>query len=407
MKLVERHILTKSNPQWKTIDHLCFLSKNLFNYSLYRIKQVFEETGKYYDYNKLDHELKTQNHSAYRNLPNHTSQQILLVQHRNCKSFFALLKKWKKDKKSLTGCPELPYYKHKTKGRNLIVFTTNQAVIKDGYIHFPKKVNLQPIKTKVDNLQQVRIIPQSTCYVVEVVYNKEITKHENLNENNYLSIDLGVNNLAGVTTNQPGLKPFLINGKIIKSINQYYNKKKAELQSSLEKNHKLYKSKRLDRLTHKRNNKINDYLHKTSHFIIEYCIEINIKNIVIGKNKNWKVECNMGKVNNQNFVSIPFEKLINQIAYKAELNSINVIIHEESYTSKCSSLDKEPVCKHDKYIGKRIKRGLFKYSNGLINADINSSLNILRKVIGDGFLNPLKSLSNRGFVLNPVLTTSV
>jgi putative transposase len=400
MQLVERHIIKKSNSEWKKIDDLCFLSKNLYNYSLYQIRQHFEKTGNFLYYNPLEKELRTNNQFDYRNLPAHTSQQILLVIDRNFRGYFQLLKKWKKNKRSLTGCPKPPKYKDKVKGRNLIIFTNQQVRIqkKTGCINFPKKTGLKPLNTKVTNLQQVRIIPQTGCYIIEVIYKKEIVNHENLKIENYLSIDLGVNNLASITTNQSGLNPILINGKIIKSINQYYNKTLAKLKSNLKKNHNKNSSNRTQRLNLKRNNKIIDYLHKSSKFIIDYCIEKNIQNIVIGKNKEWKQNCNIGKVNNQKFVSIPFQKLINQIQYKAELNSMNVILHEESYTSKCSALDLEPIKFHEKYIGKRVKRGLFKYSNGLVNADVNGSLNILRKVIKDDFIN----LLDRGFVHNPI-----
>jgi len=404
MQLVERHIIKKSNFEWKKIDNLCFLSKNLYNYSLYKIKQEFQKTGKFLYYNPLEKELRTNNQFDYRELPAHTSQQILLVIDRNFRGYFQLLRKWKKNRKSLTGCPKPPQYKDKVKGRNVVIFESNQMrVQKDGTVNFPKKTGLKPLKTKVTNIRQVRIVPQTGCYIIEVIYEKEIKTHENLNIDNFLAIDLGVNNLASITTNQPGLNPILINGKIIKSINQYYNKALAKLKSNLKKNHNKNSSNRTQRLNLKRNNKITDYLHKTSHFIIDYCIEHDIQNIVIGKNKEWKQNCNIGKVNNQKFISIPFEKLISQLSYKAELNSIKVILHEESYTSKCSALDLEPIKKHEKYIGKRVKRGLFKYSNGLINADINGSLNILRKVIKDDFIN----LLDRGFVFNPILVNPV
>jgi putative transposase len=399
MQLVERHVIKKSNSEWKNIDDLCFLSKNLYNYSLYKIKEEYSKTGHHFFYNEIEKVFRTTNQIDYRALPAPTSQQILLTIDRSFRGFFKSLRSWKKDRTKFNGCPKPPKYKDKVKGRNLIIFTSQQMRIqKDGTVNFPKKTGLKPLKTKVNNLKQVRIVPQTGCYIIEVIYEKEITNHENLKLENFLSIDLGVNNLASITTNQSGLNPILINGKIIKSYNQYYNKQKSKIQSDLKKNHNKYTSKRINRLTLKRNNKITDYLHKTSHFIIDYCIENNIQNIVIGKNKNWKQNCNIGKVNNQKFVSIPFEKLINQITYKAELNSINVILHEESYTSKCSALDLEPIKKHEKYIGKRVKRGLFKYSNGLVNADINGSLNILRKVIGNDFI----SLLDRGFVHNPI-----
>lgn len=400
MRLVERHTISKSHSEWKTIDRLCFLSKNLYNFSVYKIRKYFEETGKFLYYNPLEKELRTTKNENYVSLPNNSSQQILLVIDRNFRSFFQALRRWKRNKTNFTGCPRPPKFKHKTKGRNLVIFTANQAVIKSGYIHFPKKSNLKPLKTKVSNLKQVRIIPQTSCYIIEIIYEKEKITHENLNESLFLGIDLGINNIVSMTSNQPGLKPILINGQIVKSYNQYFNKIKANIQSNLEKNHNKKRSKKLDLLQLKRNNKVNYYLHHISKFIVEYCIENNLGNIVIGKNDRWKQNVNIGKVNNQKFVCIPYDKLIQQIQYKSELNGINVVLINESYTSKCSSLDLEEVKKHNEYVGKRTFRGLFKYSKGLINADINAALNILRKVIGDGFLKEI--LLNRGFVHNPI-----
>lgn len=400
MYLTERHIIKKSNPEWKKIDHLCFFSKNLYNAALYRIKKELETNGKIFRYNKLDKEFKNTNQIDYRNLPIPTSQQILIILDRNFKSFFNSLRSFKKDKTKFKGCPKPPKYKDKIKGRNLLIFTYQQMrVQKDGNINFPKKTCLKPLKSKVINLQEVRIIPQTNCYVIEVIYQKDPVKNENLNNNNYLAIDLGVNNLVSATTNQPGLRPLLISGKVIKSINQYYNKRKSKLQSQLEKNHKRKTSKRTQRLTFKRNNKVTDYFHNISRYLINYCIENRIGNIVIGYNKNWKNNVNLGKINNQTFTQIPFFKLIQQLKYKAELVGINVIIQEESYTSKCSSIDLESIRKHNNYVGKRIKRGLFKTSENIeLNSDVNGSLNILRKVIGDDFIN----LLNIGCVLQPL-----
>ena len=395
MRLVEKHIVKQNNTEWKTIDHLCFLSKNLYNYSVYLIRKQFETDGKFLNYNTLEKELRTTKNENYVNLPNNSSQQILMVIEKNYISFFRALRVWKRNKTKFKGCPKPPNFKHKTKGRNLVIFSYSQVHIdEDGFIKFPKKTGLKPLKTKIggsNKLKQVRIIPQSSCYVIEVIYEKEITKNENLNKDLFLSIDLGVNNIASLTSNQPGFKPFLINGRIVKSINQYYNKKKVQIQSSLKKNHNKNWSKRLGKLQLKRNCKIDYYLHHVSKLIINTCISNNLANIVVGKNNGWKQEIELGKRNNQNFVQIPFEKLIQQIQYKSELVGINVITNEENYTSKCSAMDLEPIQNHSEYIGKRIKRGLFKYSNGLINSDINGSLNILRKVIGDDFI---KNLSN-------------
>ena len=395
MQLVEKHIIKRSNKNWKQIDNMCYTSKSLYNCALYKINNHYKETSKLLRYNKID-KIMRKEVDQYCQLPNNTSQQILMILDRNFKSFFSALRSWKKDKSKFLACPRPPRYKDKN-GRNLLIFTTQQVKIKDNFIHFPKKCDLEPIRTKVNNLQQIRIVPQTGCYVVEVIYKKETVNHD-LNENAYIALDLGVNNIIAITSNQPGLKPILINGRILKSINQFFNKKKASMQSQLEKNHKKKTSKKLQSLCLKRSNKIDYILHHISKFVVQYCIENDIKNIIIGHNDFWKQETNMGRTNNQNFICIPYNKFIHQIKYKAELNSIDVAEITENYTSKCSALDKEQICKHDEYIGKRTNRGLFKWSNGLLNADVNGSLNILRKVIGNDFIN----LVNRGCVDQPV-----
>jgi IS605 OrfB family transposase len=403
MQLVEKHIIKKNDKNWKQVDYLSFISKNLYNQAIYYIKQNYKETGKflrYYDIEKYFRLNDLKENENYKLLPNNTSQQILMLLDKNLKSFFALLKLWKKDKKSLNGCPKFPKYKDKLKGRNILIFTKNQFNIKDGCLNFPKKTKLNNIKTKVNlkDAQQVRIVPQSSCYTIEIIYNFEEVNYE-LNKDNYLSIDLGVNNLCAIATNQPGLKPLLINGKPLKSINQYANKLIAKEQNQLKKNHNKYSSKNLEKIRLKRQNKISFYLHNVSKYIIQYCVNNDIKNIVIGHNKEWKQECNIGKRNNQNFVQIPFNTLIQQVQYKAKMVGINVIITEESYTSKVDHLAFEEMKHQENYLGKRIKRGLFSSSKKLLlNADINAAIGILRKVIGNDFINQL----NRGCVTQPL-----
>lgn len=403
MKLVEQHIFNINSKRFESLDDICFLSKNLYNYSLYRIRKHFEETGKTLRYNELEKELKEQNQIDYRSLPNNSSQQILMLLDRNMISYFQTLREWKRNPKKFKGCPKIPRFKHKTKGRNIVVFTYTQFRFKDGYIYFPKKSNLQPIKTKLTNgekLKQVRIIPKFDNYVVEIVYEKDFQRKENYNDN-YLGIDLGLNNLASCIKSDLS-KPFIINGKPLKSINQYYNKKLSKLKSQLRKNHDKESSKRIRKLTLKRNNKIKDYLHKSTKHIINYCEQNNIDNIVLGKNKGWKQEIELGKKTNQKFVQIPFNMFESFLSYKCEKSDIKFISREESYTSKCSALDLEEIKKHEEYKGKRKSRGLFySKSNIKINADINGAYNILRKEIGDDFIKN-KILPNRGLVVSPI-----
>ena len=400
MKLVERHIISKSDKRWKSLDNICFLSKNLYNSAIYKIKKNYEETGKFIRYNDLEREFKINNQPDYRGMVIGSSQQTLMLVDKSLTSYFKLLSKYKKNKKSLNGCPKFPKYKDKIKGRFIVVFTIGQAKLKNGYIYFPKRSGIEPIKTNVQSLKQVRIIPQSSCYIIEVVYEKQ--EKEKINNDHYLSIDLGVNNLMTCYDTKNN-KSFIINGRPLKSINQYYNKKKSKLQERLMKNHKKYNSNRINKLTLKRNNKISDCLHKSSRFIVDYCVRENIGNVIVGYNKEWKSDCNIGKKNNQNFIQIPHRITLNMLSYKSLLEGLNYIENEESYTSKCSALDLEPLNKQKKYMGKRVKRGLFVSSTGIkINADLNGALNILRKVAPDKEQEIVQSLRCIGQAIWPL-----
>jgi IS605 OrfB family transposase len=230
------------------------------------------------------------------------------------------------------------------------------------------------------------VIPKNDHFVVEFVYEVKEKELQEFN-GNVIGIDLGLNNLATIVSST-GYST-IINGKPLKSINQWYNKQKSYLQAKLPLiNGKQRTSKRINKLTFNRNNKIKNYTHHSSKYIVKKAIENNITKIVIGNNKDWKRGISISKKNNQNFVSIPYKKLIEQIEYKAKLNRIQVELVEESYTSKCSALDLEPIKKHEKYVGKRVKRGLFRTAKNIrINADANGSLNIIRKSISEFEIN--------------------
>lgn len=403
MKLVEQHIVLKSNSNWKRIDELCFFSKNLYNSALYEIKKNFQETGKFLRYKQLESILKNKTEfNDYRTLTPVTAQQTLLLLDKNLKSYFALLRKWKKNKNSLTGCPQFPKYKHKTRGRNPIILTASNSLRYDGdTIIFPNALKLNPIKTKIKNtesIKQLRIIPRSSHYVIEIIY--EVENSVPVQSENYAAIDLGINNLVTLVQNK-STNPIIVNGKPIKSMNKYWNKLKAKTQSQLEKNWGKRSSNRLNKLSLKRNNKIKDYLHKSSRFIVNYLVENRISTLVIGHNAGWKDETNLGKKMNQTFVQIPHTQLINMLRYKAELVGIKVIEVKEHYTSKVSAFEYEPIAKREKYLGQRTKRGLFLTSSGFkINADVNGAFNIGRKVIGDEFIP-----ADIGLVVNPIKVT--
>ncbi len=386
MILAEKHIIKKNDYRFDELQNICKLSKNLYNVALYKTRQHFFEHNKFLTAFSLDGILRKEQNIDYNALPQKVSQQTLKMVEQNFKSFFGLLKlkaKGKYDEKV-----RLPKYLDKD-GEYVTVYT-NQAIskktLKGGFIQF-SKTNIR-IKTAVENVQQVRIVPKGNHLVVEVLYT---VKEKELQENNnrYCSIDLGVGNLATICSNV--LKPIIVNGKPLKSVNQYYNKQLAKLKSELKNEKKT--SKRIKSLTAKRNNKVNDYLHKSSRLIVNYLVSNNISTLVIGKNKEWKQNANIGKRNNQNFIQIPHTRFIEMLTYKCKLEGITVIVKEESYTSKCSFMDNEPIKKHKVYLGKRVKRGLFQTKEKrLINADVNGSLNILRKVVGE-FQYPIEVCS--------------
>jgi len=228
----------------------------------------------------------------------------------------------------------------------------------------------------------VHIVPRQGYYVVEVVYEQAAIQAD-VDLALYVGIDIGIDNVATLTSNKVGFVPRIVNGRPLKSINQYYNKRKAELQSILK---DTRFTARMKRLTTKRPRRIDHYLHTASRRIIDLLVAEGIGTLVIGKNLNWKQEVNIGKRNNQQFVCIPHARFIDMLTYKARLVGIEVIVTEESYTSKCSFLDREPIGKHEVYCRKRVKRGLFRACSGQhINADVNGSYNIVRKVAPDAF----------------------
>lgn len=390
MRLVERHIV-KDNR----FEDVCLKSGLLYNYVLFNVRQgIF--SGDYINEYEFSTKLCKENQVDFRNLPSVVSQQVVAQVFSVTKSWMKSKKEYEKNPSKFLSRPKLPKYK-RGKKQNMVVFTASACRLKsDGYIHFVKNI-ISPIKTKIgDNkLCQVRIIPQATCYVVEVIYEKK-EQDLNLNKDNVLSIDLGLNNICTCISNV-GISPFIVNGKVIKSFNQWYNKKKARLMSLIG---DKGTSRRINKMTCYRNCWISDKIHKISRYIIDICRSNNIGTIVIGQNRGWKQEINLGKRINQKFVEIPFSDLINKISYKAKLIGINLITHEESYTSKIDHMAFEPLKKQDAYLGKRKRRGLFQSSIGkLINADINGAIGIGRKVFGDSYVS---RIIDSGLAFNPI-----
>lgn len=377
MYLTERHIIKPNNPLYKELDNVCFLSKNLYNKALYIVRQHYFSTKEYLGFYKMCKYLTDSKDVDYYALNTKVSKGTLLLLDRNFKSFFSLVKK--KKNKDYNKSIRIPRYLDK-QGRYVAAFekrAVSKKFLKKGLIKLANISTTLVTKVTIDNIVEVRVVPRTNHCIIEVVYKKE---EKPLLENNgrYAAIDLGLNNLATVSSNVE--KPFIINGRPLKSINQRWNKHKANLQSHLADK----SSKQLALITEKRNNRVKDYLHKSSRKIVNFLVSKNISTLVIGYNEEWKQNINIGSVNNQSFVTMPFLTLVHQLEYKCKLEGINVILTEESYTSKCSFLDNEPLEKKDNYKGKRISRGLFKTStNRLINADLNGALNILRKVFGE------------------------
>jgi putative transposase len=301
---------------------------------------------------------------------------------------------WREHPEKFLGRPSLPKYKDKQQGRNLLIYTIqaiSKPALRQGFIQ-PSGLSIR-ITTAHQNVDQVRIIPRHGFYVVEVVYEQEPVQ-ASVDPQLFAGIDIGVDNLATLTSNKKGFVPRIVNGRPVKSVNQFYNKRKADLDRKLMKmDARRRHSHRLERLTTKRTRRINHYLHTASRRIVNLLVEEGIGTLVIGKNANWKQEGEMGKRNNQQFVAIPHARFIEMLAYKAELVGIRVIITEESYTSKCSFLDNEPMKKQETYAGKRVKRGLFRASDGrLLNADVNGSANIIRKVAPNAFADGVEAV---------------
>ena len=401
MRLVYKFNIKQSDRLYE----LCKISKNLYNQALYIIKKELKENNKwlfYYDLNKiLQNTYNLDGQINYRLLKAQVSQQCLKTLDKNIQSYIKSIKDYSKNKSKYNGCPKFPKYK---KNLNQLIIPNQSCYIKrDGYLYLERKFKIkipqfEKYKDKLINFQQVRINPKTNkSFEIEIIYNIENEINKDLNYELYSSIDLGINNLATLVL--PNEKPILFNGKQIKAKNQYFNKEISKLKSKLTNNQKS--SKQIKNLYIKRNNQLTDIFHKLSRIIVNKLVNNKIGNLVVGYNKGWKDSINLGTRNNQTFVSISYEKLLNYLKYKCEMIGIKLIIIEESYTSKCDSLSLESIEQHEKYSGKRIKRGLFQSSIGkLINADVNGSLNILRKVVDDSEI--ISKIINSGWLFQPI-----
>ena len=430
MILTEAHVIRKKRSTgelFHRIDNYCYLAKNLHNAVNYRIKQCIRICRKLKEDQPLEkweqeflgelneaivlynagraekkqlHLLGRENGNIadayflswylkgspeYCEMPYATCSQICIQNVcRNWKSFYRSMKEWKKNPEKFHGMPRTPGYLDKTSGREPLVLT-KQNISEDehGTIRLPRFLEGIYLKTRKTNIHQIRILTEKDRILIDLLYEQQ--EEPPTCADGVMGIDLGINNLMTVCTDT-GLPPFIINGRPLKSINQYYNKKKALFQSGSMMQNGKHVTQRIRRLTGKRNRKVKDYMHKASRTVIRTALENGIGTIVIGKNSGWKQEVSMGNRTNQNFVGIPYYRLIEMIRYKAVLAGIRVVVTEESYTSGTSYLDEEQPIKKNYDKSRRIHRGLFRSSKGiLINADVNAAYQIMKKAgLGSG-----------------------
>jgi putative transposase len=393
VKLVEQHLIRKTDPCYASIDAAAFAAKNLYNQATYQIRQAFIHEGKYLPYAEIFHQIKHMD--CYQALPRKVSNSILILIHKNWVAFFKANEAYKEDPSKFLGRPQIPGYKDKEKGRNILIYD-KQAL---GKRAFKKTGKLIPsglplsIETKVtwEQLDQVRIVPRGSCYVVEVVYTENVQQAA-VDPHLIAALDLGVDQLAALTSNKSGFAPRLINGRPLKDFNHYYNQQRAHHQERLAKQNR-FSSRQLDQITAKRTRRVNHYLHTASRTIIDLLVSEGIGVLVIGLNRQWKQEVSLGRRNNQQFVQLPHSRFIDMLTYKAQRVGIRVIVREESYTSQASFLDRDAIPTYDPtrkekptFSGRRVERGLYRAKNGRrIHADVNGSYNTLRKEFPDAF----------------------
>lgn len=359
---------------------MCFRSKNLYNEALYVIRQEFFKTGKYIPYRKMNFEFKT--HENYKACLSQPANCTLRSIDKAWKSYFSAIKDWKINPDKYLGMPKIPKYLPKD-GRYLWMIPNNSVIYvpEKNEIYFRVKLlnDFRWFSKCCGRLIQVRFVPKGTCYIMEIVYEIDSPDVEQ-EPDRIAAIDIGVDNLITMSNNI-GLSPIIVNGKIIKSINQYYNKRIATLKSSTMKRNGLSWSKQMSAISFKRSCRIRNYLHNTSAYVVKWCLANNVDTLVVGRNKRWK----QGTKRMQNFSYIPYSDLIDQLKYKCENNGIRFVEVTEEYTSGTSYLDEEIPCKENYDISRRISRGLFQSGNTLINADVNASLQIMRKAFPNSF----------------------
>ena len=398
MRTLKQHIKHISPDNIKTLKGYCLASGELYNDTLRTIKQYYTETNKYIPYNSFYHIVK--NFDSYKKLPRKISVQIMRLVDQDIRGFFSLLKR--KQKGQYADQVNFPKFKN-ARHPFILILPKQQIAIKKGILKITKTFKL-PFTFKIPGeIKQIIIIPKKNgYYVMDINYEEYPTTKPELIDQHFLSIDLGIDNFATIFgNNSPN---FIISGKPLKSYNQSFNKKKSRIKSELwAKNHKFY-SEKLRKMDINRYNFINNYINQSVHTIVKYCLKYKIQNVIMGYNELWKKDVSLGTKTNQKFHFIPFLSFKQKLNNKCMEQGISFLITEESYTSKCSALDKESIEKHEIYKGKRMKRGLFQTSEGkTLNADINGAINIMRKVIGDNLTFKFKSIER--CMIHPIMLT--
>lgn len=388
---VKQQIKHLSKEDYKSIKELCHIAKNLTNEAIYNVRQYYFTEDKFLKYEKNYKLLKSS--PNYKELNSNMAQQILKEVDGSFKSFFGLIKLAKQGKYSFKDC-KLPRYLPKDGYTTLVIgfvrLNGNKLILpfSNNFKKTHKVVEITIPPVLLDKkVKEIRILPKANAryFEIQYIYETECIQR-NLNTQNALALDLGVNNL--VTAVSSTGKSFIVDGRKLKSINQWFNKEKARLQSIKDKQHFGKKpTNRQKAIARDCKNKVNDYMNKAARMIIDYCINNDIGTLIAGYNVTFQRNSHIGKQNNQNFVNIPYGRLRDKLAYMCELNGITYVEQEESYTSKASFWDKDniPVYNNDnpkeyEFSGNRVHRGLYKTANGkTFNADINGALNIMRK----------------------------
>lgn len=388
----------------------CATAKNLYNQALYLVRDTLRTQGRLMPYREVEEAMKVtmnlEGQVNYRLMPKaQSAQQTLRNLDADMRSYVKAIKAWKRDKSRFSGMPRLPRYK---KDYAPLLLTSQCCSVREGFLNVTKEVAIpipqwEKYGVMLSSFHQARVLPRrgGKRIDIEIVYDAE-ARNADLVPGRMAAIDLGIGNLVTMVDTEG--RPIIFGGGQAKSTNQWLNKRLSELRSIADRCNGRHMTRRMAALFEKRNRRIDDIMHKVSRAIVRHLVDNGIGTLAVGYNKGWKDSVRLGKSNNQAFVSIPHHRLMEMLRYKCALCGISVIETEESYTSKCDALALEAVGKHEEYVGRRVKRGLFQSSTGrLVNSDVNGAINIMRKVVGDS--EAVLRIIGRGLVFRPVKMT--